>query len=217
MTLGFGKILPASKAKSAQALEVPTEPDIPAHFVPSGVVDSAELAARIVAQAEDDAARIRERAHAELAGLRAQIIADARAHAAARLAAEALELAARDADADERALTRSVDLARLLAERLLGETLALEPARIEAIARRALAEAAGARRICIVAHPEDVPHLQAALDAGRFTHVALIRSDESRTRGSLRFESEIGTLDADIAPQLDRLTDHLRQALQHGR
>lgn len=220
MTLGFGKIVPPSVARGADAITLPAVSPTPparAHIVPPEVVAASDRAQKILERAEADAAAVRSRADADIAGLRAQVIDDARAHAAARLAAETLALAQREADADARALDRSVELARLLAERLLAEALALDPSRIEAIARRALTEASGARRIRIVCHPDDAPFLQAALEAGRFSHVSEIRGDPARNRGSLRFETEIGSLDADIAPQLDRLADRLHQALVHER
>lgn len=218
MPLGFGKVVPAAVARDAEPIELAlAAPRAEAHFVPAEVVNAADRARDIVERAEREAAAVRARAETDAAGLRAQAVEDARAHAAARLAVETLALAERDASADARSLTRSVELARLLAERLLGEALALEPARVEAIAQRALSEASGARRICIVCHPDDAPFLQAALEARRFHHVSQIRVDPLRGRGNLRFETEIGSLDADIAPQLERLADRLQQALQHER
>ncbi|HET9931992.1 MAG TPA: FliH/SctL family protein [Polyangiaceae bacterium] len=218
MALGFGKIVPPGVARSAEPITLPAVSPAPgAHIVPPEVVAASARARAILERAEAEAAALRARADADIAGLRAQAIEDARAHAVSRLAAETLALAQRDADADARALERSVELARLLAERLLDEELALKPSRVEAIARRALTEASGARRIRIVCHPEDAPFLQAALEAGRFSHVSEIRGDSARRRGNLRFETEIGSLDADIAPQLERLADRLHQALVHER
>jgi flagellar biosynthesis/type III secretory pathway protein FliH len=40
--------------------------------------------------------------------------------------------------------------------------------------------------------------------------------DATRTRGSLRIETDIGVLDADLAPQLDRLALRLRETLANG-
>ena len=37
--------------------------------------------------------------------------------------------------------------------------------------------------------------------------------DSARARGSLRIETDIGVLDADLAPQLDRLALRLRETL----
>jgi flagellar assembly protein FliH/type III secretion protein L len=219
VTLGFGKVIPASVARDAERVELPlpTPRTDFARLVPPEVVSASDRARSIVEDALREAAALRERAEADIFELRARAVEDARAHAAARFAAETLALADRDANADARSLERSVELARLLAERLLGEALTLDPTRIEAIARRALTEASGARRICIVCHPDDSVHLRAALEAGRFNHVTRIQADPTRRRGSLRFETEIGTLDADIAPQLERLADRLQQALQHER
>lgn len=218
MTLGFGRVIPASAARDAEPISLPAVKNGPAaHIVAAEVVAASDRARAILERAEAEASELRTRAETEVAGLKARVIEDARAHAAARLAAETLALAEREATADARALDRSVELARLLAERLLDEALALDPARVEGLARRALAEASGARRIRIVCHPEDAAFLQAALEAGRFAHVSEVRVDATRSRGSLRFETEIGSLDADIAPQLDRLADRLHQALLHER
>jgi flagellar biosynthesis/type III secretory pathway protein FliH len=217
MPLTFARILPASANDAGTWSGTEARPEGPrfARIEPRAVVESAARARDLVARAEQQAAAIVERARAEAQALREHAVQAAQAEGAARLAADLLALQARDDSADVRALDRSVELARLLAERLLGEALVLDPTRIEAIARRALVEASGARRIRILAHPSDAPALERALGGGRLQHVVEILADGERARGSLRFESEIGILDADLAPQLDRLAARLRQALHH--
>jgi flagellar biosynthesis/type III secretory pathway protein FliH len=156
-----------------------------------------------------------ERAAAELR-LRAE--AEGRADAAAKIAARALALRHHEACADERALGRSVELARLLAERLLGESLRVAPEQVTALAKQALGEARGARRISLVAHPEDARILEQNLLAlGLDPSTARVRADAQRTRGNLRIETEIGVLDAELAPQLERLSLKLRESLTHDR
>ena len=102
-------------------------------------------------------------AERKAADLRLVAEAEARAEAAAKLAAHALSLASYEAKADERALERTVSLARLLAERLLGASLAASPEQVVSLARQALAEARGARRLTIVAHPDDAQLLSQSL------------------------------------------------------
>jgi flagellar assembly protein FliH/type III secretion protein L len=220
MSLTFGTVVTAENARSAEPLTpIARAPgaQAKARVVPKPVVDARAHAARIIAEAEVLAARLLEQGRADLQVLHEQISADARAAGSARLAAELLALRALEDSADERALARTTELARLLAERLLGEALALEPARVVALAEQALSEARGARRIRILAHPADVPLLEQSLAKGRVGHVAEVSADSARARGSLRFETEIGSLDADLAPQLDRLTERLREALRHER
>lgn len=220
MSLAFGRVVSAENARSAELLSPLSRAHTPAMFgrvAPKPVVDAQARAARIIAEAEALAAHLLEQGRADLEILHQQVIADARAAGSARLAAEFLALRALEDQADERSLDRLTELARLLAERLLGEALTLDPSRVVALAEQALREARGARRVCILAHPADVPLLERALGSGRVGHVAQITADAARTRGSLRFETEIGSLDADVAPQLDRLAERLREALRHER
>jgi flagellar assembly protein FliH/type III secretion protein L len=220
MTLGFGKVVRAESARSAHALSTPflgTTAAVRGRVIPKPVMDAYADAARILAEAEALSTRLLEQGRADLEALHARVEGDARAAGSARLAAEFLGLRALEERMDERSLDRVAELARLLAERLLGEALALDPTRVVALAEQALREARGARRVCIVAHPADVPLLEQALANGRVGHVAGITPDSTRARGSLRFETEIGTLDADVAPQLDRLAERLREALRHER
>lgn len=187
-----------------------------ARVVPEAVVTASERARAIVARAETEAAAVVARAEARTAALGAELATRARHEAATALAARELALAAREADARERELDASVALARLLAERLLGEALRVEPARVVALARQALTEAGGARRVTLAAHPDDVPLLERALAAGELTPPVLVVIDPKRPRGSLRLDTELGTLDAELAPQLERLAEKLREALRHA-
>jgi flagellar biosynthesis/type III secretory pathway protein FliH len=169
-----------------------------------------------LAKARVEATEIIAAAERQAADLKLRAEAEARAEAAAKLAAHALSLATHEAKADERALDRSVALARLLAERLLGASLALAPEQIAQLARQALSEARGARRLSIVAHPEDAKLLEQSLPSlGVAVETLKVVADSARARGSLRIETDIGVLDADLAPQLDRLALRLRETLSH--
>lgn len=222
MNVAFGAVLPAEEVVDCEALTLAlpsaTLPRLPrGEVVRAEVVAAAAAAERIVRDAERRAAELLTQAEAELASLRERVESEARAEAAAAFAEKSLAFAAIETAADERALGRSVELARLLAERLLGEALALEPSRVVALARTAVAEARGARQVTLVAHPDDVALLEPALgDAGLRSVTRLVPNAE-RPRGSLRLETEIGVLDAAIAPQLDRLAARLRETLRHER
>jgi flagellar biosynthesis/type III secretory pathway protein FliH len=178
------------------------------------VVDAEARARAIVARAEQQAARMVEIAERAAAEVRLRAESEGRADGAAAIAAHALALAAQEAQADERGLDRAVELARLLAERLLGETLALDPTRVVALAREALREARGARKLTLRAHPEDAPLLERSLaELGLDQATASVVADASRSRGNLRIQTEIGVLDAELAPELDRLAAKLRESL----
>jgi flagellar biosynthesis/type III secretory pathway protein FliH len=214
-----GKVLPEGQAREATRLPVPKTPGpkLPrGRVAPKVLVDGNAEAERILARARAEAQAIVAAAERKASDLKLLAEAEARAEASAKLAAHALALATHEARADERSLDRTVVLARLLAERLLGESLRLVPDQVASIARQALSEARGARRLTIVAHPEDAKLLQSALPTlGVAIETLRVTSDDQRARGSLRVETEIGVLDADIAPQLDRLALRLRETLTH--
>lgn len=215
MTLTRGRVLRAEDgAATAAPVRLP-EARLPAgRRVERPIVDAHDRAREIVESAERRAREIVDGAAREVADIRLRAQAEGRAEAAASLAARAIELSTHEANADARALDRSVELARLLAERLLGEALALEPTRVTALARQALSEARGARAVRIVAHPEDVAILSAQAQNLGITPEALrFDADPRRARGHLRLETEIGTLDAELGPQLERLARRLRESM----
>ena len=87
------------------------------------------------------------RARTEAARAAADAAREARESEVARLAALFLALRVERRERAERDLDdRAVGLARVLAERLLGEALEADPARVVALARQALLEARGAKR-----------------------------------------------------------------------
>jgi flagellar biosynthesis/type III secretory pathway protein FliH len=212
-----GRVLLREDAEAGRPL--PEPPLTPARLrlgrvAPKALVDASAEATRLLAKARGEAEQVLLSAQRKAADLRLRAEAEARAEAAAKLAAHALSLATYEAKADERALDRSVALARLLAERLLGASLLLAPEQVVSLARQALAEARGARRLAIVAHPEDAKLLSDSIASlGVAVEAVRIVPDSARSRGSLRIETDIGVLDADLAPQLDRLALRLRETL----
>jgi flagellar biosynthesis/type III secretory pathway protein FliH len=217
--LGFGRIVDAPESG---ATDEPTRQHVPvqsprlARVLAPDVVLAHDEGRAILERAQESAERLLAAARSEAASLRARIAEEGHAEAAATFAARSLALAERERTLDERGLDRLVDLARLLAERLLGETLRLDPTRIAALARQALTEAQGARRIEIAAHPEDAPLLAKELELSGVEQSVRIVPDPARARGHLRFDTELGSLDAELGPQLDRLAKRLRAALTHG-
>jgi flagellar biosynthesis/type III secretory pathway protein FliH len=217
VTLSRGRVLHAvvDEANAPSSIVLEQGPAAPrGRVVPRELVDASERARRILEDAETRATRLLEASAQKAADLRLEAEAQGRADGVAQVAARAVELAAHEARADERALERCIELARLLAERLLGEELALDPTRIVTMARQALGEARGARRVRIVAHPDDAAILERSrAELGLPPEAVTIAADEQRAQGELRLETEIGVLDAALAPQLDRLAQKLRGSL----
>jgi type III secretion protein L len=153
----------------------------------------------------------REAAHAAAEGATREACAEADAQLAARWIA-LREAEHRQAGGESE---RVIALAVALAERLVGATLELHPARIASLAAAVLAEARGARRAVVEAHPADADALRAQLGtAGLQTHSLEIRTDEALARGALRLHTDVGIIDAQLAPRLERLAEALRDALR---
>lgn len=163
-------------------------------------------------EAERIVADARRRADEIVASVVASAAEDAKQREVAKLTTSFLALRAEDDRRAERDLDRVVELAVLLAERLVGEALRIEPLRIAELAQAALHEARGARRVRIDASPDDVAALTGALAAAG--HVADVHPDSTLSRGSLVVHTDIGGVDARLEPQLSRLAEALREVLR---
>jgi flagellar biosynthesis/type III secretory pathway protein FliH len=217
--LSRGRVLKAADASEAKTLirGQATRAERRGRVMDQRSYEARLEAERIVSEATARARAIVEHADQAAAELRRTIHAEARARATAELAARTLALAEREARLDEQGLERSLKLAALLAERLLGQALLLEPALLLSLARQALAEARGAERIDLLAHPDDARLLeQRFAELGVSADAVVVRADDTRARGNLRLETELGALDAELGPQLERLLTPLREALQRG-
>jgi len=183
---------------------------------PTQIVDAAVRAEQIVADARQQASAMIEAARAEQDQLRQRAREAGRADALAELVVRHRALSAREREIDSDRLQPSLSLARLLAERILGEQLRLDPERVTSLARQALEEVRGTRSVTLFAHPEDariLGHAQPtwATDPERLVKVA---PDPELRRGRLRFETELGVVDADLGAQLDRLIERLGRSLE---
>ena len=209
MTLARARILKGGTAPTPPT-EAPGSTDSAiarARILPAALVEARAEAARIVAEARATAAAEASKAAADAAR-------EAREEETARLAAGFLALREAEARQLESGKGRLVELATLLAERLLGEALRVEPQRIAELAAVAIEEARGARRIRISASPEDVTPLREAFAAVDARIPIDVEVDSALERGSLVLHTDLGTLDARLAPQLERLAAALREALR---
>lgn len=218
MSVRRGRVLRGAAAESAVAASPPSATNAPeataparGRVVPRVRVDAERDARAIVAAAEARAAELEGAARARGERLAAEAERAARDAAAAELAAELLLVRSDRARLDAAHLDRVVELARLLAERLVGEVLAVEPQRVVAMARDLAAEARGARRLHIEAHPADADALATAL--GELGRDARVTADPSLARGSLRLATDAGRVDGRLDVRLERLAVALRAAL----
>jgi flagellar assembly protein FliH len=176
----------------------------------------AHLAAeRILRDAQGAAAGILEEARSRAAGAIADAAREGREEANAQGTAQWLALREQERAAMGRDPERVVTLAVALAERLLGAALALDPARIADLARAVLDEARGARRALIEAHPLDADELRQRLTGDGLDRQSIdVRSDAALARGELRLHTDLGTIDARLAPRFERLAAALRDAIK---
>jgi flagellar biosynthesis/type III secretory pathway protein FliH len=161
-----------------------------------------EIEARLAAE------RIVQEAHVQADA----ILAHAKEEAAVATDAAVREAESRRVGHDT---DRMLTVAVALAERLVGATLELDPTRIASLASLVLAEARGARRAVIHAHPLDAEVLRTHFTASSLdTQSVAVESDERLARGALRLHTDVGIIDAQLASRLDRLADALRDVLR---
>ena len=215
MKLSAGKILkPGGRTERLVAVELGRRPVGPRR-VERAVVDASKRAEEIVARAEEKAQALLEEAKDRAEQVKLNASVEARAEALAELATQSLALKRAEQFADEAALTRSIQLAGVLAERLLGEELQLRPERVTALARQALAESRGARRIKIYANPRDLSFLEAERESlGLGEQIVELFAEPHLGQGELRLETDLGVLDAALRPQLERLVQELKRSLK---
>lgn len=218
MALTRGRVIKAPPGAATQAdapLLAPGPSRAQARRIPAAAVDEFMRANRSLDAAKGMADAIVKQAWADAAAVAASASAKAREDAESKVAAAWLELRAREEAAAARDLDRAVKLATALAERLVGASIALEPKVVASLAREALAEARGARKVVFEACPADVDALRTELASIPLPAEAIeLRADSSLARGDLRLHTDIGTLDAKLRPRLERLAAALRDALR---
>jgi flagellar biosynthesis/type III secretory pathway protein FliH len=201
-------------AVASEPLWSPGPSETQSRRLSSEMLEARTRAVAIIEQAQAEADAIRARARSDGEGSVALAVREARESAQTELAARWLALRQLEARHIENGSDWVVALAVALGERLLGAALDLDPARIVHLARAIFAEARGARRARIDAHPSDAPVLREQLTtAGLDVQSIEIREDPALARGELRLQTDLGTIDARLAPRFERLAAALRDAL----
>ena len=216
MTLAKGRVVRGAATLGAKPVALSGASGGPyGRVVQQRAADAAREGADRLARAEQAARALLDQAEQAARSLRVEARQEGQEEGAAALTAAWIKLRTEENARDERDLDRTVELARALAERIVGETIALEPAKIAVMARQTLAAAKQARKITLLAHPDDAAALRAHIGSLALEQVALeIHADEARTRGSLLLETDLGIIDADLTIQLDRLARSLRDGLR---
>jgi flagellar assembly protein FliH len=172
-------------------------------------------AERIVDDARAQAQKMLDDARSNAMGAAEAAVESAREEAHTRLVAQWLALRQAEHRGREQERERVVAMAVVLAERLLVASLELDPTRIGGLAQAVIAEAGGARRAVIDAHPLDAGPLRTQLDVtGLDIQSIEVRQDATLARGELRLHTDVGIIDARLAPRFDRLSAALRDALE---
>jgi flagellar biosynthesis/type III secretory pathway protein FliH len=215
MTLPRARVLTAPGPDRGRPILAPGIGDAGHRRVAREEIEARAEAERIQRDARTAAEGILAEARQRAAGAIAGAEREAREAANARATAQWLVLRERELAAIGRDPGQVVALAVALAERLLGESLTLEPSRIATLARAVIDEARGARRAVIEAHPLDAEELRQRLTAEGLALQSIdVRSDEALARGELRLHTDLGTIDARLAPRFERLAAALRDAIK---
>ena len=129
-----------------------------------------------------------------------------------KLSASITELAAARPEARKRAERDVVELALLIARRILHRELAVDKGALTALVRVILERMARSESWRLTLHPEFATAVQAALPATHSARVEII-SDPACALGTVLFRSQDGIIDASIEAQLQEigrgLTDRL--------
>jgi flagellar biosynthesis/type III secretory pathway protein FliH len=208
-------VLPAAEAQRGVPL-LGADPRR-AHRIARQELEARLTAERILREARESAAALVAEARAQVGEVAAIVSREAREAAAAELTARWLALRQAEETARGRERDRVIATAVALAQRLLSASLALDPSGIAGLARAVFEETRGARRALIEANPIDAEELTRQLASGALgalePTVVEVRGDEALARGELRLHTDVGTIDARLAPRFDRLAAALRDAL----
>jgi len=207
------RILRAPLASRASAIFALRPSATQARRIAREVLEARLEAERIREEARSQATAIITRARNEAQAAAAEVAREAREQAEATVAAQWLAIREAEGAGLASDTDRIITIAVALAERLLGTVLNLQPQRIADLAKVAISEARGARRIVIEAHPQDAEILRSSLRERLDPLSAEVRDNEALARGELQLQTDGGTIDAKLATRLERLAAALRDAL----
>ncbi len=184
------------------------------HVVAVDITEAAGHAAKIMAEAKARIAQERLDFESDIESIRKDLMNCARIEAESALADKVFEVARLRQLMTKLAEDDIVELARVLAERVIGEELELRPERILLLAKQCIREGRGSSRLSLYAHPDDAAYLRQQIDQLNPDEAVelQIQSDPDLMQGDLRVETDVGTIDARIGTQLANLAAKIRES-----
>ena len=214
MALTFGRLVPVAVAPRNSPQN--RETAIRGKVISREVADGALRVRQMIAQAESQIAEKWVRFEETLDSTRADMLRQARAEVDCALSAKFIELSMLRQREVERSSEDIVQLARLLAERILRDELRANPEQLTKFAERCIAEARGSRSVVIHANPDDIHVLRGPLEALAVQSALTLQllPKPELLRGDLHIESDVGKVDARLGTQLANLAATLRESLR---
>lgn len=210
------KVLKAPDASTALPLARVHSPSHRARVVRRALVDAEQRAEELLLRVQNEALAVRQAAESGAAALRKAAADEGRAQGYAEVLARFAALARLEATTDERGLARSIEIARVLAERLIGASIAADESTIVALAAQVLSEVRGARRIELHVHPTDLAVLETHLGKPSALEGLKLVANAACERGNFRVVTDVGTMDAEVGERLDLLAAKLAETLRKG-
>jgi flagellar assembly protein FliH len=189
----------------------------PAAPVPGAEAAGPDAVLGALAAAQDEAAGIRAAAHAEgLAAAQAEA-QSALAPALQALHAAAEQLAAERAATAERLEAHAVELALLIADKVVSGTVAAKPELVVESVRGALRGLIERERLTVLVHPDDLATMRAAMDdlvasLGGVEHCE-VQAERRVGRGGAIVRTPDGDVDARLETKLERARDVIETQL----
>jgi flagellar assembly protein FliH len=174
--------------------------------------DETRLLRERIAQLESDSAGATRRAFEEGRRQGEEQGKASSASALQQLAASITELTALRADARKRAERDVVELAILVARRVLHRELTVDKGALTALVRVILERMARSENWRVTIHPDFVAPIQSAIPAAQLSRIEFV-ADPGCSRGTVLFRSAGGIIDASIESQLEEISRGLTDRL----
>ncbi|MDA0161971.1 FliH/SctL family protein [Solirubrobacter ginsenosidimutans] len=184
---------------------------------PRAPVSDAEAVLDVLAEAREDAERIREEARNEgYASGRSDAIASLEPALAALTQAIA-DVRAQQAEMATELERRAVELGLALSKKIVGVTLGLEPEKVVGAVEMALRGIVERDRITVLVNPDDLEIVREAMDGlraslGGIEH-CIVEAERRVARGGCIVRTPVGDVDARVETKLERAGEVVAAAL----
>jgi flagellar assembly protein FliH len=193
----------------------PPGPDVPAKFQDTGAAEELRAALDRVRRLETELAAARKEA---FESGRQQGEKQARMEIAPvleRMTASVAELIGMRPDIRQRAEKDVVQLALLIAKRVLHRELSIDSNALTALARVVFERLARAESYQVIVHPQFADAIRSALPGNQLSRVR-IDPDPSTAPGTLIIHSDEGSIDASVDVQLEEITRGLTDRIANS-